>query len=57
MFSSFFTYLTYLTDLYELFVGIPQNLPPQILSRKGVCHDNAVVESFFSSLKTELVDD
>jgi putative transposase len=26
-------------------------------SRKGECHDNAVVESFFSSLKTELVDD
>jgi putative transposase len=25
--------------------------------RKGECHDNAVVESFFSSLKTELVND
>jgi putative transposase len=27
------------------------------ISRKGECHDNAVAESFFSSLKTELVDD
>jgi putative transposase len=27
------------------------------MSRKGECHDNAVAESFFSSLKTELVDD
>jgi len=26
------------------------------MSRKGECHDNAVAESFFSSLKTELVD-
>ena len=27
------------------------------MSRKGECHDNAVAESFFGSLKTELVDD
>jgi transposase InsO family protein len=27
------------------------------MSRKGKCHDNAVAESFFGSLKTELVDD
>ena len=27
------------------------------MSRKGECHDNAVAESFFSSLKTELTDD
>lgn len=27
------------------------------MSRKGECHDNAVAESFFSSLKTELNDD
>jgi len=26
------------------------------MSRKGECHDNAVAESFFGSLKTELVD-
>jgi len=26
------------------------------MSRKGECLDNAVAESFFSSLKTELVD-
>jgi len=25
------------------------------MSRKGECHDNAVVESFFHSLKTELI--
>ncbi len=25
------------------------------MSRKGECHDNAVVESFFNSLKSELV--
>jgi len=27
------------------------------MSRKGNCWDNAVVESFFSTLKTELVGD
>ncbi len=27
------------------------------MSRKGKCHDNAVAESFFGTLKTELVDD
>ena len=27
------------------------------MSRKGNCWDNAVVESFFASLKQELVDD
>jgi len=27
------------------------------MSRKGECHDNAVAESFFGSLKTELADD
>uniref|UniRef100_UPI0025EA48F9 IS3 family transposase n=1 Tax=uncultured Paraglaciecola sp. TaxID=1765024 RepID=UPI0025EA48F9 len=27
------------------------------MSRKGECHDNAIAESFFSSLKTERVDD
>ena len=27
------------------------------MSRKGECHDNAVAESFFSTLKTELIDD
>ncbi|SMG64014.1 transposase, partial [methanotrophic bacterial endosymbiont of Bathymodiolus sp.] len=26
-------------------------------SRKGECYDNAVAESFFGTLKTELVDD
>ena len=26
------------------------------MSRKGDCYDNAVAESFFGSLKTELVD-
>ena len=26
------------------------------MSRRGNCHDNAVIESFFSTLKTELVD-
>ena len=26
------------------------------MSRKGECHDNAVAESFFGTLKTELVD-
>ena len=26
------------------------------MSRRGNCHDNAVMESFFSTLKTELVD-
>jgi len=25
------------------------------MSRKGNCHDNAVAESFFSSLKTERI--
>jgi len=27
------------------------------MSQKGECHDNAVAESFFGTLKTELVDD
>jgi transposase InsO family protein len=27
------------------------------MSRKGECHDNAVAESFFHSLKTELIND
>ena len=27
------------------------------MSRKGNCYDNAVVESFFATLKTERVDD
>jgi putative transposase len=27
------------------------------MSRRGECHDNAVAESFFGTLKTELVDD
>ena len=27
------------------------------MSRKGECYDNAVAESFFGTLKTELVDD
>ena len=27
------------------------------MSRKGICRDDAVVESFFASLKQELVDD
>ena len=26
------------------------------MSRRGNCHDKAVIESFFSTLKTELVD-
>ena len=26
------------------------------MSRRGNCHDNAVMEAFFSSLKTELTD-
>ena len=26
------------------------------MSRRGNCHDNAVMESFFSTLKTELAD-
>ncbi len=26
------------------------------MSRKGECHDNAVTESYFGTLKTELVD-
>lgn len=26
------------------------------MSRKGECHDNAVAESFFNTLKTELIN-
>ena len=26
------------------------------MRRRGNCHDNAVIESFFSTLKTELMD-
>jgi transposase InsO family protein len=28
----------------------------QSMSRKGECHDNAVAESFFNTIKTELIN-
>ena len=44
---------TYRADAYlSLFKN---NKIMQSMSRKGECHDNAVAESFFSTLKTELV--
>jgi len=45
----------YASHLYRDLLG-----PRQIqlsMSRKGNCYDNAVVESFFATLKTECVDD
>ena len=45
----------YASHLYRHLLG-----PRQIqlsMSRKGNCYDNAVVESFFATLKTERVDD
>lgn len=36
-------------DLFE------KNNITQSMSRKGTCHDNAVAESFFNTIKTELI--
>ena len=44
----------YASDAYQ---ALLQNSGIQCsMSRKGNCYDNAVVESFFASLKTELID-
>ncbi len=46
---------TYRADNYlSLFRG---NNIQQSMSSKGNCHDNAVAESFFKTLKTELVNE
>ena len=46
---------TYASSDYQLF--LKDNELTCSMSRKGECHDNAVAESFFSTLKTELTDD
>ena len=44
---------TYRANGYLAFFD--ENNITQSMSNKGECHDNAVIESFFSRLKTELV--
>jgi len=46
---------TYAASDYQALLISHGMLPS--MSRKGECHDNAVAESFFGTLKTELVDD
>ena len=46
---------TYASSDYQALLISHDMLPS--MSRKGECHDNAVAESFFGTLKTELVDD
>ncbi len=41
---------------YEYLALFKNNHITQSMSRKGECHDNAVAESFFNTLKTELVN-
>lgn len=41
---------------YEYLKLFKANNITQSMSRKGECHDNAVAESFFNTLKTELVN-
>ena len=45
---------TYASGDYQKMLNEHKLLPS--MSRKGECHDNAVAESFFGSLKNELVD-
>jgi transposase InsO family protein len=35
--------------------SLKANSITQSMSRKGECHDNAVAENFFNTLKTELI--
>jgi len=46
---------TYASSDYQVLLISHDMLPS--MSQKGECHDNAVAESFFRTLKTELVDD
>ncbi|SMN12305.1 Mobile element protein [uncultured Candidatus Thioglobus sp.] len=46
---------TYASGDYQRLLSQNNMLPS--MSRKGECYDNAVAESFFGTLKTELVDD
>ena len=46
---------TYASNDYQRLLKDNDMLPS--MSRKGECYDNAVAESFFGTLKTELVDD
>ena len=46
---------TYASSDYQRLLKDNDMLPS--MSRKGECYDNAVAESFFGTLKTELVDD
>ncbi|SHN93313.1 Mobile element protein [Bathymodiolus heckerae thiotrophic gill symbiont] len=41
---------------YEYLKLFKANNITQSMSRKGECHDNAVAESFFNTLKTELIN-
>ena len=41
---------------YEYIKLFKENNITQSMSRKGECHDNAVAESFFSTLKKELTN-
>ncbi len=41
---------------YEYITLFKANNITQSMSRKGECHDNAVAESFFNTLKTELIN-
>ncbi len=41
---------------YEYLALFKANNITQSMSRKGECYDNAVAESFFNTLKTELVN-
>jgi len=41
---------------YEYLKLFKENNIIQSMSRKGECHDNAVAESFFNTLKTELIN-
>ena len=41
---------------YEYIKLFKENNITQSMSRKGECHDNAVAESFFNTIKTELIN-
>jgi transposase InsO family protein len=41
---------------YEYLALFKTNNIIQSMSRKGECHDNAVAESFFNTIKTELIN-